>query len=132
MKVIDKLAWIEIQNRKVLSTLSKGKDTYYIPGGKREEGESDETALIREIKEELSVELLPHSLRYMETFQAPAHGHPEGVFVKMTCYQADYQGQLQAAAEIESYIWLDSSDMGRISPVDKIIFLWLKERGWID
>ncbi len=35
---IDKLAFIFINNRKVLSTLSKGKDTFYIPGGKREEG----------------------------------------------------------------------------------------------
>jgi 8-oxo-dGTP pyrophosphatase MutT (NUDIX family) len=39
--------------REILSTKSKGK--YYIPGGKRENGESDEQTLIREIAEELSV-----------------------------------------------------------------------------
>lgn len=39
---IDKLAYIYIKDRKVLSTLSKGKDVWYIPGGKREEGESDQ------------------------------------------------------------------------------------------
>jgi hypothetical protein len=36
MKVIDKLAWIELQNQSILSTKSYGKDKFYIPGGKRE------------------------------------------------------------------------------------------------
>jgi len=35
----------------VLSTRSKGKDTYYLPGGKRESGESDLDTLEREIDE---------------------------------------------------------------------------------
>jgi hypothetical protein len=50
---IDKLAWIELRDKKVLETLSKGKDTWYIPGGKRENGESDEAALVQQ-------GLLPH------------------------------------------------------------------------
>ena len=56
---IAKLAFIEIKDRKVLETCSFGKDKWYIPGGKREEGETDEQALIREIKEELLVDLKP-------------------------------------------------------------------------
>ena len=35
MKEIDKIAFIYVKDGKILSTLSKGKDTYYIPGGKR-------------------------------------------------------------------------------------------------
>jgi hypothetical protein len=35
MKEIDKIAFIEIQQGKILSTKSKGKTKYYIPGGKR-------------------------------------------------------------------------------------------------
>ena len=38
MKSIDKLAWIELQNKSILSTKSFGKDKFYIPGGKREKG----------------------------------------------------------------------------------------------
>ena len=45
MPPIDKLAWIFVKDRKVLSTRSHGKDTHYITGGKREEGESNEQAL---------------------------------------------------------------------------------------
>ena len=74
MKIIDKLAWIEIKNNKILSTKSFGKNKYYIPGGKRENDEADEQALCREIKEELNVELIPNTLKFMGIFQAQAHG----------------------------------------------------------
>ncbi|HCI80446.1 MAG TPA: DNA mismatch repair protein MutT, partial [Ktedonobacter sp.] len=77
--MIDKLAWIHIVDRRILSTRSKGKDTYYIPGGKREQGETDEATLIREIREELSIDLLPGSITFFGTFQAQAHGQAEGV-----------------------------------------------------
>jgi hypothetical protein len=40
-KEIDKIALIEIQEGSILSTRSKGKTKFYIPGGKREKGESD-------------------------------------------------------------------------------------------
>jgi 8-oxo-dGTP pyrophosphatase MutT (NUDIX family) len=132
MKVIDKLAWIEIQKKSILSTLSKGKDTFYIPGGKREIGESDEAALIREIKEELSVDLLEPTLSYIGTFEAQAHGHKEGILVKMTCYSADYKGELKPDSEIECMAWLNSSDLDKVSPVDIIIFNYLKDKGLID
>lgn len=129
MRMIDKLAWIEIKNGKILSTKSYGKEKYYIPGGKREDGESDVQALTREISEELQVQLIPDSIRYMGTFEAQADSHPEGTFVKMTCYTAEYTGELKASAEIEWMEWLSYSDLERVSAVDKIIFKQLKEQG---
>ena len=56
---IDKLAFIEIQDRKVLETLNHGKNTWYIPGGKRNAGENDQQTLIREMREELQIDLIP-------------------------------------------------------------------------
>ena len=131
MKIIDKLAWIEIQNNKILSTRSFGKDKWYIPGGKREGSESDIAALTREIKEELDVELVQNSIQYLETFQGQAHSHPQGVLVKMTCFTAQYEGALKPSAEVEEIAWLTLKDMHTISPVDKIIFDWLSEKGLI-
>ncbi|WP_313262196.1 NUDIX domain-containing protein [Sphingobacterium sp.] len=127
--MIDKLAWIEIKNGKILSTKSYGKEKYYIPGGKREHGESDIQALTREISEELQVQLIPESIRYMGTFEAQADSHPEGILVKMTCYRAEYTGELKASAEIERMEWLSYSDLDSVSAVDKIIFKQLKEQG---
>ena len=131
-KFIDKLAWININNRRILSTRSRGKDTYYIPGGKREINETDQEALIREIREELSINLIPESLEHVGTFEAQAHGQAEGVVVRMTCYSGKYEGDLCCASEVEEMVWFEHKDRERSSPVDKIIFDWLKERDLID
>ena len=129
---IDKLAWIYIKDRKILSSRSRGKDTYYIPGGKRAEGESDEQALVREVKEELSVDLIPATLRHFGVFEAQAHGKPEGIIVRMTCYTGEYEGAISPAAEVEEIIWLTHAGREKSSPVDKIILDYLKGKDRID
>ncbi len=128
-QIIDKIAFIEIQNQKILSTRTRGKDTFYIPGGKREHAESDSQTLIREIKEELSVDILPESIAYYGTFQAQSHGAAKGILVQMTCYTAKFSGILRADHEIEELRWLTTQDMNIISEVDKLIFKQLKEEG---
>lgn len=132
MKEIDKLAWIHIVDRKLLITRSAGKDTYYIPGGKREEGESDVEALVREIKEELSVDLIPEQQDFVEIFRAQAHGKAEGMIVQMTCYSGPYTGDIRPDSEIEEIAWFVHADKHKSSPVDQIIFDWLKERDLIE
>jgi 8-oxo-dGTP diphosphatase len=132
MKLIDKLAWIEIKDKSILSTKTYGKDKYYIPGGKRESGETDEQALYREIKEELSIDLKSDTIKFIGVFQAQAHGHPIGTIVKMTCYSAAFTGQLKANSEIEEIKWLNYTDKDKISEVDKLIFDYLKEQALLD
>ncbi len=129
---IDKLAFIELKDRKVLETKSLGKDIWYIPGGKRDEGESDEQALIREVKEELNVEIDPSTIIYYGTFEAQAHGKPEGVIVRMTCYQAKYFGELTPSSEVELMEWFDYSKKELTSPVDHLVFDDLKAKNLID
>jgi len=131
MKEIDKIALIYLKYKKILSTLSKGKDTYYIPGGKREEGETDEETLIRECKEELSVDIIKDTIKYYGAFEAQAHGKAEGILVKMTCYMADFEGEMKASSEIQEIKWLGYDDLDKISPVDKLIFRDLYEKGLI-
>ncbi len=80
---VDKLAWIHIVDGEILCTISKSKDTYYLPGGKREAGETDQQALTREIKEELTVDLIPETIQSVGVFEAQAHGKPAGVPVRM-------------------------------------------------
>lgn len=128
-KEIDKIAFIEIQEGKILSTKSKGKTKYYIPGGKRESGESDEQTLTREILEELSVDILPNTAEYVGTFSAQSDAAKEGVTVIMTCYKAEYSGNLKANSEIEEIKWLNYSDLEIISEVDKKIFSFLNKKG---
>jgi len=91
-------------------TLSKGKDVYYIPGGKREQNETDAEALIREIREELTVDLHYDTLAFLGKFEAQAHGEREGVLVRMTCYTGEFSGQIEAASEIAEVVWFNHRD----------------------
>ncbi|GAA3597402.1 NUDIX domain-containing protein [Kribbella ginsengisoli] len=127
--MIDKVAWIELSDGRVLSTRSKGKDTYYLPGGKREPGESDVDTLVREISEELSVQIDPKTAAHLGTFEAQAHGQPPGVLIRMTCYTAQYSGTLTPANEIAELIWLSAADTTQIAPVDHLVFAHLHAAG---
>ena len=129
---IDKLAWIHIQGKQLLGARSRGRDAFYLPGGKREPGESDHQALIREIREELAVELIPETLEHVGSFTAQADGKPEGTLDRMTCYGAGFQGEIAASAEIEEVVWMSYKDRDRCSPVVRIILDWLKEKGRIE
>ena len=126
---IDKVAWVRIEGGRVLMTRSHGKDTYYLPGGKRERGESDEACLLREVREELAVDLKPGTLRKLGIWEAQAHGKPEGVKIVMPCYEADYDGELRASAEIDEFVWLTYADRDCTGPVGQLVFDWLHERG---
>ncbi|MHA6532056.1 NUDIX hydrolase [Paenibacillus sp. BAC0078] len=126
-EIIDKIAWIVVTEGRVLGARSTGKDTYYFPGGKREPGETDTQTLIREVKEELSVDILPDTVSLFGTFEAEAHGKAEGVRVKMTCYTAGYIGDLTPESEIEEITWLTYKDREHISAVSRIIFDRLHE-----
>lgn len=127
MTVIDKVAWIRLEEGAILSSRSRGKDVYYLPGGKREPGEGDVDTLVREIREELSVAIVPGSAEPAGVFEAQAHGHPDGAIVRMTCYTADYTGTLRPDSEIEEIVWLTYADRHRVSPVDQVIFDHLHE-----
>ena len=132
MRIIDKIAFIYIKDGKILSTLSKGKDTYYIPGGKREANETDEETLVRECKEELTIDIKKETIKYYGTFEAQAHGKAEGITVKITCYMAEFDGELKPDSEIQEMIWLDYSNLNvKISPVDQLIFKDLFDKGLI-
>lgn len=87
-----------------------------------------------EIKEELNIDICVDSAAFLGDFSAQAHGKPEGVFVVMHCYFADFNGELKAANEVEELGWLTSKDINteRTSPVDFVILAHLKKEGLID
>lgn len=126
---IDTLAYICLKDGKILSTRSKGKDAYYIPGGKRDGEETDEQALIREVKEEIMVDLIPETIKYYGTFKAQAHGKPEGMMVQAKCYTADFNGEPQPGSEKEEIVWLGHDEREQSSPLDRLIFDDLKAKG---
>lgn len=129
MNVIERISWILLQDGKLLAVRSAGKTAWYIPGGKREPGETDAETLIREVKEELNVELLPDSIRLYGVFEGPAHGKAEGTVVRLSCYTADYTGVLTPSSEVEELRWMSMADREILPPADLQIYEDLYSRG---
>lgn len=117
-RLIDTVAWVLIRDGRILCGRPAGKDEFYIPGGKREGAETDLQTLIREIREELTVDLLPGTVAHAGTYEAPI----PGVLVRMACYTADYTGTIAVSSEIEEIDWFDYSDRPRVPPVDQLLF----------
>ena len=139
-KLIDKVAWLHFEDGRVLSTLSKGKDTWYFPGGKRDEvekggllvAETDEEVLLREISEELGVRILSDTIEPYGTFEAHAHGEAASIIVRMSCYTADFVGELTPQSEIERIRFITSENSPETSEVDQLIIADLVSKGLID
>ena len=119
--VIDTVAWVHLKNGRILCARPRGKDIFYIPGGKREGAETDLQTLLREIAEELTVVLLPETVRHVGTYQADQ--------VRMSCYTGDYQGALAASREIAELAWFSYADRCRVPPVDQLLFDDLRASG---
>lgn len=108
------VGWVHVRDGRLLAVRTRGRDRYYLPGGKLELGESHEQALVREVREELGVSL--QRLRPAFTVAAPAHGLARATTLTMHCYYATAEGELRPAREIEQTAWLDIPDDPRAAP----------------
>lgn len=130
--IIDVVAWICIRDRRVLCARTAGKDVFYLPGGKREKGESDWEALHREVQEELSVSLMAETLTEVMVVQEVAHGYTEPTEVTMRCFGADYTGEITANSEIEAIAWFKYRDLEQCAPATQRVLEFLYQQQWID
>ncbi|WP_269713520.1 NUDIX hydrolase [Caulobacter sp. NIBR2454] len=87
----------------------RGSRIFMKPGGKREPGEDDLTALAREIREELACGIVDPVL--LGVFEAPA-ANEHDTTVRAVVYLARLDGQPTAQAEIEEALWLDVAAPG--------------------
>ncbi|NER78710.1 MAG: NUDIX domain-containing protein [Leptolyngbya sp. SIO1D8] len=117
--IVDVLAWICLQDKCLLGARTTGNEVFYLPGGKREKGESDWKALSREVHEELSVALVEETFSEVVTIEEWAHGYAEPTQVKMKCFQADYVGELTPTSEIAEITWLSYADVERCAPASQ-------------
>lgn len=120
-QLIDTVAWVLVENGRILCARPRGKGAFFIPGGKREGAETDLQTLVREIAEELAVDLAPDSAVHVGTYEAPlADGHD--TVVRMACYTADYRGVLTASSEIDALAWFGLGERDLVPPVDRLLF----------
>ena len=83
------------------------------------------------MKEELSVDIVPETIEYFDTFEAQAHGAPEGEVARVTCYTASFEGELMASSEIAEIAFFSYSQRDRTSAPAQLALDDLKQKGLI-
>ncbi len=124
-----------IHNRKLLLAYSGNKKAWYLPGGKCDGGEAPTEALIREIKEELNLDLDEESLQFYTHITAPAFGETEPYIMEQDCFFYKLKEKPVAGSEIENIRFFRTTDyFSELVPVIGVIMVMekLKEDGWID
>ncbi len=132
---IFKAAGVIVSQRKLLVTRGRGKEHFIAPGGKLEPGETARQALVRELQEELQIEVREEDLTEFGKFRHVAAGK-ENTFVNMEVFTVkEWSGEIVASREVEEVGWITSGDLERLkvgSIFASEVVPRLKERGLID
>ncbi|GHC78142.1 DNA mismatch repair protein MutT [Nocardiopsis terrae] len=127
--VIEALAWVHVRDGRLLCVRPEGKDLLYVPGGKREPGESDEEAVTRETLEEVSVALRPGTFQRVAAIDQEAHDQAPGTRVRLLCYGAEHDGEIVPDNEILETVWISYAERDLCAPAVRDLVEVLHERG---
>lgn len=130
---VHKVGWVLVEEGRLLVARNRGRNLFYLPGGRREVGESDARTLVREVGEELSVRVDPATMKHVGTFVA-ARDDSQGCqgsqgSVWMTCYAASYAGELRPGHEIEELAWIGSGDGDLVTDAERQLMAALVRAG---
>ncbi|MEU7636971.1 GNAT family N-acetyltransferase [Streptomyces sp. NPDC039016] len=104
------VSWLHVRDGRLLSVRTRGNDTFYLPGGKYEPGETAREALSRELSEELGLRISADELSEECVVHDVAHGK-NGRRLHMTCFTGGPQDIEPAPGrEIAEYAWFDRQE----------------------
>lgn len=128
LHTLESVGWVSYERGQLLVVRTKGRDAFYLPGGKLEPGESPEQALIREIHEELRLRLHPPTLEHFATISAPAHAQP-GIQLRMQCFTGTAAGVPRVGGEIAEMAWVTKSQSDLCAPAVQEVLQLLSDPG---
>ncbi|MFC8731162.1 NUDIX domain-containing protein [Luteimicrobium sp. NPDC057192] len=91
----------------------RGTTAFMQPGGKIEPGEDPRAALVRELAEEISVDVAPEDLVARGTHHAAAANEPGHALVAEV-FEVPGVLEPRTAAEIEEHVWVDPAEPGAV------------------
>ena len=112
MKTINVVAAIIIKDNKIFATqrgYGEFKDGWEFPGGKVEQGEAPENAIVREIKEELDT-----VIEVKEYFDTVEYDYPN-FHLSMKCYICTVVSGNLELLEHEAAKWLDKDSLDSVA-----------------
>lgn len=119
MDKIIKYGLVVLRDGKFLINRKFGTRLFLMPGGKPEEGESEEKCLVREIMEEHGCELIRKSIKFFGNFEDVAVNDPDKL-VSMKVYLGEVNGEPAPNSEIEEQKWFGKNDDHAVlSPIIK-------------
>jgi len=128
MKTINVVAAVIIHNNRIFAT-QRGygdfKDGWEFPGGKVESGETNEAALMREIKEELNAAIVVGKLLHVVEYDYPKF------HLTMHCYICSLESNNIVLNEHEAAKWLKIDEIDSVDwlPADVEVVDKLKDAG---
>ena len=112
MKTIVRISGILITREGLLLVTCDGIDDYLLPGGKREDGESDLESLQRELMEELNI--APTDPEFFGEYERLVHpsGTAERYRVRVRAYVAGFEGEpIPDQDEVLEIAWASMLDL---------------------
>jgi 8-oxo-dGTP pyrophosphatase MutT (NUDIX family) len=94
------------KKKELLFARAKNKPFYIFPGGKKEDNETIEEALRRELQEELGTQATDINKLGVVSGQTP-----DGRNIEMHLYSAKLLGEPQPQAEIEEITWMSKDEV---------------------
>ncbi|GAA3592207.1 NUDIX domain-containing protein [Gibbsiella greigii] len=106
------LAYIE--SGKVLLVRVRENTLWYFPGGKVAVGETPSTALIRELSEELNINVKPADIRFLTEITGPNHDGSDTV--RLYIYTLDELPPCRPGSEVREIRWFTLLDENLMAP----------------
>ena len=127
MKEVRVSAAVIVKNGRIYATRrtdGEQKGFWEFPGGKIEEGESSEDALVREIREELGVKIAVREFLTTVSYQYPSF------FLVMDCFLCSLEeGEMELSVH-DRALWLKEGELGSVQwlPADELVVRALREK----